>query len=276
MVLQKTKWDGVMNNHENDTDGSDFFASPLEGVTIESIQITLDLYKSGKAGVPIDTLWQFACPIFDHYQLELDIDPNTEVRTGNVEDMTLVLDILETASMIWDFCCLGESEKKPAREVLRANLLGNNPSPGEKSQFSHLLGSMELLWSSLSQSPIPSDSTQKPCNDHGSSDRQTMSLAQNGSTHYGPDKLDIPDAFALFSRPLIDNDLATADPLYLEDAMMRAQAYWDLAHAPRDQFDHNLESLVIHINQTSTYSLDVKEEALFMIKHFKSLFPERT
>ncbi|MBX2818149.1 MAG: hypothetical protein KTR29_00665 [Rhodothermaceae bacterium] len=249
------------------------YTSPLEGVTIESIQITLDLYRSGKAGVPIDTLWQFSCPILNHYQLELNIDPGSDVTAENIEDASLMLDILETASMIWDYCVLEPKKKLSALDTLTNDLLGHSPERTEAEQFMHLLSNMESLWLTLSKDAENTDPNWSPCED--STWDSSTPISTNGTSHYGPDSLDIPEAFALFSRPLLDNDAVNSDPDLLEEAMTRAEIYWELAHVPSDQLDRHLNRLAEGNPLSSTPGKTLKEEALSMIEHFYQLFPER-
>ncbi len=262
----------LMNDSEASSNNE--YSSPLEGVAIESIQITLDLYRSGKAGVPLNTLWQFACPILDHYQLDLDVDFDTEVTPANVDDMTLLLDVLETASMIWDYCALDKKEKSISFDVLMQNLLGHGPDQHEMNQFIHLLGKMESLWETLSANPTTAAFDGMPCSDDEDSNARSPDR-RNGSSYYGPEKLDIPDAFALFSRPLLENDHIHEDPDLLDEAMMRAQAYWDLAHAPGDQIEQHIDVLISQMGKTSEAHHHIKEEALHMIQRFQTLFPER-
>ena len=258
----------------NETEGTGSrYTSPLEGVTIESIQITLDLYRKGKAGVPIDTLWQFACPILNHYQLELDISPSTDVTHQNVEDASLMLDILETASMIWDYCVLDPKKKLDALDSLTQDLLGHSPERTEAEQFMVLLSSMESLWFTLSKDSQPSNPDWSPCDDptwHASTQ-----INQNGASHYGPDKLDTPEAFALFSRPLLDNEAINSDPDLLEEVMSRAEAYWELAHIPSDQIEHQIKNVIQAFDKSLTPGVDLSQEAFSMIDHFYQLFPER-
>lgn len=249
------------------------YSSPLEGVTIESIQITLDLYRTGKAGVPINTLWQFACPILNHYQLELAITPSNDVTSANVEDASLMLDVLETASMIWDYCELDPKQKLRALDSLTQDLLGHSPERQESEQFMLLLSTMEALWFTLARDTAPTDPDWEPCDDPAEAVFSTLNT--NGTSHYGPENLDIPEAFALFSRPLLDNDAVNSNPDLLEEAMTRAEAYWDLAHASPDHFDQHLDNLVQDHISSITSSQELRKEALSMMEHFRQLFPER-
>ena len=248
------------------------FSTSLESVSIESVQITLDLYKSGKSGVPIHTLWKFAHPILDHYQLNLTSTPHTDVTTANLDDMTLILDILETASMIWDHCSLSGEDRASSLEVLTLNLLGHDTDPSENEQFLQLLQTMESLWTSLVSDSIAMDpSPEALATPSFGEPTSTPDLEQHIS--YGPNQLDMPEAFALFSRPLIEDEAFQLDPSHLEEAMTRAQAYWDLAHAPRDEFELHLQAVIAHLGSTSPRT--VKAEARLMMDRFDALFPER-
>ena len=46
--------------------------SPSSPVALESVRITLELYRSGKSGIQYPKLQQFIQPILAHYQIELD------------------------------------------------------------------------------------------------------------------------------------------------------------------------------------------------------------
>ncbi len=249
------------------------FDLPSSPVAIESVRITLDLYRNGKSGIQYAKLQQFSQPILSHYQIELGVSFADQVTQNNLEDMTLLLDVLETATILWEYCSLNQATKPMAFNNLKESLLGPHPSREELAQFPILVAAMEEKWSQLFEgeaSPnghaIAAGPVAHPLD--------APFVSTNGTAHYGPEKLDLPEAFALFARPLLDNEALYEDPESLDDAMTKAQAYWDLAHLPQDQIDQQIGGIA-NTYSTSSFSPDlVKKEALQMVLRFHELFPE--
>ena len=203
--------------------------SPSSTVALESVRITLDLYRTGKSGILYSKLQQFAQPILDHYQIELGVSYDDDVTASNIEDMTLLLDILETATAFWDYCSLDPTAKQDAFHHLKDGLLGLHPTREELVQFPVLVASMEEKWEFLSEGEPLKESFTSVSNPDIIQPEPAL-YSENGQVQYGPENLDIPEAFALFSRPLLDNEALYEDPESLDETMTRAQAYWDLAH----------------------------------------------
>lgn len=248
--------------------------SPSSPVALESVRITLALYRSGKSGIQYQKLQQFVQPILAHYQIELDAGFSDEVTPSNIDDMTLMLDIFETASILWDYCCLAPEAKAQSFKQLQESLLGPHPEREDLVQFPVLVASMEEKWEALSEgiqheavSPVGALSMD--------ADTGTTPAAANGAAHYGPDKLDIPEAFALFSRPLLENDAIFEDPESLDDVMSKAQAYWDLAHLSEQEQSSLMHAVLDKFTSATHHKDDLHKEALAMIKRFHELFPER-
>ena len=250
------------------------FDLPSSPVAVESVRITLDLYRSGKSGIPYHKLQQFAHPILAHYQIDLGVNFTDQVTQDNVEDMTLMLDVLETATILWEYCSLNQATKPMAFSNLKESLLGPTPSREELVQFPVLVAAMEEKWNELFEGEVSS-------NGHAVTSSPQMAqpdapaISPNGIAQYGPDKLELPDAFALFARPLLDNDALYEDPESLDDAMTKAQAYWDIAHLPTELRDQELEHVAASFRTPNASVDQIKKEALQMIAHFHELFPER-
>ncbi|MEM8484563.1 MAG: hypothetical protein AAF564_03390 [Bacteroidota bacterium] len=248
--------------------------SPSSPVALESVRITLELYRSGKSGIQYPKLQQFIQPILAHYQIELDAGFSDDVTPANIDDMTLLLDIFETASILWDYCCLAPDAKENNFKQLQESLLGPHPERDDLVQFPVLVASMEEQWEALAegtqrQAVTPSKSL------HADAGAGAAPAATNGVAHYGPDQLDIPEAFALFSRPLLENDAIFEDPESLDDVMSKAQAYWDLAHLSEKEQSSVMHAVLDKFISAAHRKDDLHKEALAMIKRFHELFPER-
>ncbi len=247
--------------------------SPSSPVALESVRITLELYRSGKSGIQYQKLQQFVQPILAHYQIELDASFADDVTPENLDDMTLMLDIFETASILWDYCCLAPDAKSGAFKNLQDSLIGPHPEREDLVQFPILVASMEEQWEALSEGmQHQAAPTIMPMADMGP---DTPAVSTNGAAHYGPDQLDIPEAFALFSRPLLENDALFEDPESLDDVMCKAQAYWDLAHLSEKEQSSVMRSVLNKFTSAAQHLDDLHNEALAMIKRFHELFPER-
>ena len=244
-------------------------------VDLESVRITLELYRSGKSGVPFHVLQEFTRPILNHYQLDLDNSFANEVSPSNAEDMMLLLDVLDIASSVWEYCSLDENQKPAAFQKLKGDLLGPAPSREEDLQFPLLIAVMEDAWEHLASSV---DSTDFLVNRPESGSNAPVTLdkpAINGSSYYGPDRLDLPEAFALFARPILENDHLLEDPDALDDAMSRAQMYWDIAHTSNERIEHELSAISKRLANSPDSEETIRLEAIRMIERFHELFPER-
>lgn len=259
---------------QQDDPYANYGATPSSPVALESVRITLALYRTGKSGIQYHTLQQFIQPILAHYQIELETGFSDEVTPENIEDMTLLLDIFETATILWDYCCLASHDKTGAFSELKISLLGPHPSREDLAQFPVLVASMEEKWEHLSDGE-PATASFEATTDAMHLHTDASPFSENGAAHYGPENLDIPEAFALFSRPLLDNDAIYEDPESLDDVMTKAQAYWDLAHLPPEALEKQLNAVVSQFITSSFSKEHVKREAHEMIQRFHELFPER-
>ena len=271
MVRPQAQWDGMT---DPDTPGPNALTS---SVAIDSVRLTLDLYRSGRSGIPYAALQQFTLPILEHYQLDISHTFDQDVTTGNFEDMTLLLDVFEIASTIWDYCALSEQQKPRAFEALKQNLLGPDPSTEDALQFPILLAMLENAWETLSTPPPRQPASPMPTD----TDRQTFSpeagsvALEPPNALYGPEQLELPEAFVLFARPILEHDTLFENPDALDEAMARAQLYWDIAHLPASRHESEIEKTACRLASANEPEEAVRTEALQMIERFRELFPER-
>lgn len=245
------------------------------GVALESARITLDLYRSGKSGIPFTTLLGFSKPIIAHYQLELPDVGMAPVTTENLNHVTLLLDILETACVFWDYCCLDDAEKQDAIRDLQESLLGPDPTNDDLVQFPLLLASMEECWGQFAHTA--NRPAQQKLHINGSSaeiDFEEMKAGGPGML-YGSEQIDVPEAFALFSRPMLEDPALLDDPDKLDDIMIRAEAYWNLAHTSVSNQEGQLQHILSKFCTKHLPKQVLLEEASLMLQRFHELFPER-
>lgn len=250
--------------------------SPSEAasITLESIRITLDLYRSGKSGIPYPVLRRFAAPILAHYELELESLFDAEASAGNLDDMTLLLDVLEIASAFWDYFSTDAPRQAAALEALKATLLGTEPSREDVQQFNLLRKTLKKTWQKLD----PGERTTAASDPSACNAVEAVALppaSLNGTVRYGPDHLDLPDAFALFARPLLETDDLMSNPEALDMAMTRAEAYWDIAHLSEPECQRRLPALCRRLATPDEPASRIESEARQMIARFHELFPER-
>lgn len=255
------------DSHMNEGAG---FSSP---VALESVRITMDLYRSGKAGVEYAKLQAFSKPILAHYQIDLQTGFAETVTQQNLEDMTLLLDVLETAIVFWEYCSLPSANKPEAFKALQVNLIGPHPDKDDLVQFPVLVAAMEDAWEQLSDGKTVEASFE--VSHQNGVTPQEAPTSSNGAHGYGPEMLEVPDAFALFARPLLENEAIYEDPESLDDAMSKAQAYWDLAHLPPNEVDQSVKIIATQLGSQALSAAQVEHEALQMIERFHELFPER-
>ncbi len=259
-----------MTQHDDHPGGN--WANPSSSVALESIRITLELYRTGKSGIQYNKLQQFVRPILSHYQIDLEVGFHDEVTVENLEDVTLLLDVFETATIFWEYCALKDAEKPAAFHELQNSLLGPFPSDEDMVQFPILIASIETMWEQLTEGEsVANGHTFDGVSDFDISD---PALMDNPAGNYGKDKLDIPEAFAIFSRPMLENDAIYEDPETLDDVMTRAQAYWDVAHLPADDREQHIEHICKQFCAPNTSKDQIRKEAHHMIQRFHELFPE--
>ena len=258
--------------HQHDIHTNDGAGHPSP-VALESVRITLELYRSGKAGIDFVKLQQFSKPILTHYQIDLPVGFLDKVTPGNLEDMVLLLDVLETATIFWDYCSLSPSAKPAAFKQLQENLLGPHPDQEDLVQFPILIAAMEEIWEELSDGkPMTRIAETEPV---APPNAEEPFFSSDSIHNYGPEQLEIPDAFALFARPLLENEAIYEDPESLDDVMSKAQAYWDLAHLSGSEIHKNLKAIASKFGTHGCPAEQVEREALKMIERFHELFPER-
>jgi hypothetical protein len=236
---------------------------------------TIDAYIAGRKGVDFDALSVFAEPLFELYDLDLrNLSPAGPLQY-DTEELSGLVAVLDTARLFWAFFSQdGEASERHAQ--LEDALIGPSPSDDERSDFIELVSIMEEQWHALSpaereaatEAGDPMPPFEQLLSEYVSSGVDDAMAAFSG------DDMDLPEAMALFAQPLTDN--AVADPDAIEDALVRAQAYWDIAHAPEVERPALLEEFKQSVARSKKEGERIENEARMMLERFSDLFPDRS
>jgi len=238
-----------------------------------SLARTLDAYVAGRKGVDFDALSVFAEPLFDLYDLDLrNVAPAGSLQ-ADPEELSGLVAVLDTARLFWAYFALGDdSAQKHAH--LEDALIGPSPSEDERGDFLQLMSIMEDQWHALTPSErdaAASVEDSMPPFDQLLSE-YVSSPANEDLGNFGEDALDMPEALALFAQPLTDT---VDDPDEIDDALSRAQAYWDVAMAPPGERDARLEQLKKSLASSAEEEKQLEAESAMMLHRFFELFPDQ-
>lgn len=252
-----------------------------ESKSIAKLERTLDGYLSGHSGIQFDVLARFAEPLFDLYELEprSSLERGSEARSAS--ELAMMLSVLETARLFWAFFLLNPAEADLHLPEFEARLLGDEASEEDRMDFIELIRVMEEQWESIEESvrqtaivpdhPLPC--FEELLDRYGLLHSSDATVAV--SPRFGPNQLELPDALALFARPLLDDLGIDQDPDALEETLARANAYWDLAQASPDEFDRLLYTIKRSFAMNRAEADRVDSEARLMVERFYTLFPEQ-
>lgn len=224
----------------------------------------------GETGVQYEALALFAEPLFTLY----DIDP-AEAFTlradpdGAAEESVA---LLETARVLWAFFAMPPAERSHKRQTLAAQLVAEDPSEDDWMSLDALLNAAEIHWQAL----LPEEVTEAQRTGHPTLDFDRLlhhpafhlgdDDGPDGHPGFGPDELSEVEARALFAQSLLDD--VGPDEEAFEDALARADAYWDLA-----QEDDPLAAARSFAEGHDDRAA-VLDEATRMIERYRALFPE--
>lgn len=265
MVHPKEKWNGVVVASTGGKE-SDQFSS-------EQMRESLDVYLSGKSGILFESLARFAGPIFDFYEVDWR---SGSVRTRDRDELTTMVAVLDAARLLWAFFSLDEEESVTHLPELEDAMLGPSADDEERSNLLLLLSLLEEHW----QTFTPEDRRQaEAIPGYTLPDFQTL-LAEFAGTsapplpepRYGPDRLDLPEALALFAEPMLQEIPGKDHPDLLEERIARAQAYWELAQVPDEHFQAELTRLKEELSSPEMTASEIQSEALRMVDRYRRLF----
>lgn len=186
---------------------------------------------SGETGVQFEALALFAEPLFALYEHDpaeafaLRADPE------KADDEAVAL--LEMARVLWAFFSMPPPERAHKRPALAAQLVGDDPTDDDWLSLDALMDAAEIHWQAL----LPDEISAAQATGHPTLDFDALLLhpafhlgADDVAMGFGPESLSDAEARALFAQALLDD--AAPDIDAFEDALARADAYWDIARMP--------------------------------------------
>lgn len=244
--------------------------------TARALHDELDAFLEDESGVPFHTLAQFAEPLFKLYQVDLRASLQKEPEKREADELAALLAVLETARLLWAFFGLTETTRQRKVKDLQHSLLGPDPGEEEKLDFLDLLSVMQEQWNSVATEEDVASSSEETFDRLLAEyrPRSPQSSAQSASRQYGPDNLNPEEARALFARPLLEDPDVLENPERMEEAMDRADEYWNLAHASPAKRAHRIETLKERWADSPQEAEAVEAEAQQMIERFAELFPD--
>lgn len=241
----------------------------------------LEDYLNGRSGISFEVLTSFAEPLFDLYELDPRSNKDMGKEARSASEMALMLAVLETARLFWAYFLLEQDVSERFLPDFEARLIGDQASEDERMDFLELIGIMAEHWDSFGPDqrkaavvpghPLPPFN--RLLDEYGVLHSSDATVAV--SPRYGPDKLELPEALALFARPLLDDPEIIEDPDLLEETLARAHAYWDLAQTSSSEYKYRLASIISTFARDENDSKRIKKEARFMVERFLQLFPEQ-
>ena len=227
----------------------------------------------GETGVQYESLALFAEPLFSLYELDAADAFRLRDDPEAVADDTVAL--LETARVLWAFFSLPHAERAHKRQALASQLVGEDPSDDDWVGLDGLLETVSVHW----QAMLPEEIEMAQSTGHdviGFDDLLHHPAFRVGpeagdATHagFGSDGLSETEARARFAQPLLESPEIMTDPDAFEDALARADDYWDLARTGGDP-----DAFAAEHAQSADEKRRLADEARSMLDRFRELFPE--
>lgn len=242
----------------------------------------LDVYVAGRSGVRFDALMRFAGPLFDLYDVEWRSDDRGDALSRDEDELSTMVAVLDTARLLWAFFALDDERGVDAIPELEDALLGRGAGDQERSNLLVLLSLLEEHWQSFTSEErakaIDTPGYALPAFDVllAEYEGRRRRLPRRDAAAFGPDDLDLPEALAVFAEPLLQDPAIEDDPDLVEERVERAQAYWDLATTPANQFESQLQRIVDAFATSDDERAAIRREAQIMVERFNRLFPGRT
>lgn len=247
---------------------------------VRALREALHVYLTGQAGIRFESLARFAGPLFDLYDLDWRVSDRKGDARGREELATMVA-VLDTARLLWSYFSLDEESSLQMLPELEDALLGRYAGDEDRSNVLVLLSLLEEHWQQLSPSErayaedtpgfaLPPFETLLSDYNEG-----LRSSRHDEDDLFGPDKLDLPEAIALFAQPLLESAEPEDDPDAFEARIARAHAYWELAKTPPDEYEAALARVLDTFASDQQERNALRAEAGRMLDRYHALFPEQ-
>ncbi len=220
---------------------------------------------TGETGVQYEALALFAEPLFSLY--EHDPSEAFALRGNPEEADDEAVALLEMARVLWAFFSMPPPERAHKRPALAAQLVGDDPTDEDWLSLDALMDAAEIHWQAL----LPEEIAAAQATGHPTLDFEA--LLQHPAFHlgtediasvFGPESLSDAEARALFAQSMLDD--AGPDIDAFEDALARADTYWDIAQQPDP--DDALESFA---NEQPDPGV-IRAEGRIMLERYRQLF----
>lgn len=245
--------------------------TPPDDTGLSILRQNLESYLEGATGVEYEDLVSFAEPLFDLFDLDLrSARCNAEEREA--EETATLLSLLDLARLFWAYFLLDESQSESAQQELSHALLGANPSQEDIIALVQLIEMLEDQWLSLPSNGSPSTTgyALPPFSELLRDYVRTRGSHSQDSEGQGA-RSDLPDVLASFARPLFEA-ANLDDPSEIDDALARAQAYWELAQTTGNAYEQRLSRLARRFATSVRSEEEIRQEALAMTRRFRDLF----
>lgn len=247
---------------------------------IHALREALDVYVSGRSGLRFEMLARFAGPLFDLYEVDWKSD-DPAAASRDRDELSTMLAVLETARLLWAFFQLDDEKSLQMLPELEDALLGRGAGDEERSNVLVLLSLMEGHWQELTDGDAAAGAN-VPGYALPPFDRlldeylgRTPETQSRDRSRIGPDHPDLPEALALFAQPLLEAAGIQGDPDALERQVALAQAYWELALAPAEEYELELARIFDAFAGGAHERDAIRQEAAAMMQRYRRLFPER-
>lgn len=233
----------------------------------------LALYLEGATGIRYEDLLVFSEPLFQLFEL----DPrHTNVDGGEreLEELSTLLSLLDLARLFWAYFLLEESQSPAALDDLTVTLLGPQPTAQEVLSMKELVQMLEDQWLVIAENAgnsTPPTGYSLPPFSELLEDYEHRHARHPAHDAHAASSADLPDALASFARPLFE-EVNLDDPAEIDDALARAQAYWDLARTSGPSYNRRLARVVERFAGQRRNEDSVRTEAAMMTRRYRELF----
>lgn len=247
---------------------------------VHALRDALQVYLSGRSGIRFESLAQFAGPLFDLYELDWRAVGRPALERDREEIATMVA-VLDTARLLWSYFSLDEEKSLQMLPELEDALLGRYARDEERSNVLVLLSLLEEHWQQFS-------TAERAQAEHtpgfalppfelllADYNEKLRPSAADEHARFGPERLDLPEAIALFAQPLLESSAMEDDPDAVELRIARAHAYWELARTPADKYEIALSRILDSFAENESERKALRVEARRMVDRFRNLFPEQ-
>lgn len=245
---------------------------------VDALKEALDVYISGRSGIRFDALMRFAGPLFDLYDVDWRTDDGISALSRDRQELSTMVAVLDAARLLWAFFALDDEANLEGLPELEDALLGTSAGDEERSNLLVLLSLLEEHWQSFSpeeraQAEDTPGYTLPPFDTLLANFADTVRRLPRGTRKtYGPERLDLPEALAVFAEPLLEDEDVRHNPDLIEERIARAQAYWDLANTPEDLYEEELARIENSFAGPSADPSDIRLEAERMVSRYHELF----